>query len=412
VTVRRTIGVVTGAAAVVGSQLVGCGGTTMTGSCTDTCQTANNGICEDGSDDPNVTGCTPGTDCSDCGGPPGGGGTGGDGGSGGNGGTAAVGCNDRCASAMNGICEDGTDPLAPALCAAGTDCTDCTRSGTGGGGGSSGGGGTGASCTDSCITALNGMCEDGSRDPSLATCRVGTDCTDCTPVGTGGGSGGLAGGTGGGMGGTAGIPGSCGTYNPSLLGVDGYIQDGVTGIYGPWYTYGCQDAVITPPEGDPALPIGDAMCFSGTVPQVIGSDYSTYYGAAIGFDLCAMLDADAMASCDAWMPPEYCVFEPESKHTVSECGISLTAVSFNITGTIPGDLRLVFKEQGRDESPYVSVPNAGGCFVGRAADATVAYDSSAPPLDLTRVESIHLQVATNTSAPVEFDFCLSELNVE
>jgi hypothetical protein len=56
--------------------------------CQDTCASAEDGVCDDPGD------CAPGTDCSDC-------------------------CNDTCEYANNGVCDE------PTLCAPGTDCNDC-----------------------------------------------------------------------------------------------------------------------------------------------------------------------------------------------------------------------------------------------------------------------------------------------
>ncbi len=217
--------------------------------------------------------------------------------------------------------------------------------------------------------------------------------------------------------GSAYTPCDCGTGGTSsganpLLPSDGYIQGGgVDGrIWGAWYTFGGLDSVFEPPEGEPVTASAGAICFSGTVAQVIGGDYATYYGAMIGFDLCGM--PPDMSTCDQWMPPEYCSWAPESKHPISECGIALNVISFDISGRLPStELRLVFKELNRDESPYLVVAGSGS-FRGNPTDATLGYDSSAPPLNLPAVEAIHFHVASMESGPVPFNFCISNLQIQ
>jgi hypothetical protein len=246
------------------------------------------------------------------------------------------------------------------------------------------------------------------------SCDRGLSCASgvCVDASDNDATGGNAGGDGG-----AGEPAAAGAAavpsgpNP-LLPEDGYIQGGgVDGrIWGAWYTWGSQDSVFTPAEGEPVVAINGQICFSGTGAQYIASEYGPYPAANIGFDLCAM-PAD-MSTCDQWMPPEYCDWAPESKHTVSECGISVNSISFDITGTLPStELRINFKEPGRDESAYLVVADTGP-FYGNVADATVQYNSNAPPLDPTLVEAIHFQVGNTDAGPVDFDFCISNLQIE
>ena len=181
-------------------------------------------------------------------------------------------------------------------------------------------------------------------------------------------------------------------------------------MWGAWYTFGGLDSVFDPPEGEPVLADNGQICFSGTVAQVLGGDYSTYYGAAIAFDLCGM-PAD-MRTCDQWMPPEYCSWPPESRHTITECGISLNVISFSITGVLPDtELRVQFQERDREESTYLVVASVGG-FRGVVDDATIGYDASAPPLHKSLVEAIHFLVASKEWGPTPFDFCISNLQIQ
>lgn len=173
---------------------------------------------------------------------------------------------------------------------------------------------------------------------------------------------------------------------------------------GAWYTFGCVGSVFTPAEGEQVLALDGQMCFSGTAPQLTGGDYATYYGTAIGFDVCGMPDDTS------FLPAPMNTWTPESKHTAGECGISLDTISFDITGYLPPDLRVVFKEAGRAENPYLTISSTGR-FSGIVSNATVAYDPAALPLNASNVESIHFQVATNELASVSFDFCISNMQI-
>jgi hypothetical protein len=44
--------------------------------------------------------------------------------------------------------------------------------------------------------------------------------------------------------------------------------------------------------------------------------------------------------------------------------------------------------------------------------ATLAYDPSAPALDVANVESIFFLVPPPEASPVAFDFCISELSIQ
>jgi hypothetical protein len=263
------------------------------------------------------------------------------------------------------------------------------------------------------LTLSLGVLAIGVAGVSMSACSDSGGSSSSPGVGggassTGGGTGvgGAAANTGGGQG----LGGST-AAGSALLPESGYIEGGGPDgrIWGAWYTFGGQDSVFTPPEGDAVMASGGQICFSGTVAEVLGGDYSTYYGADIGFDLCGM--PGDMGNCADWMPAEYCDWGPETKHTVSECGISLNTISFDITGTLPStELRINFKETGREESTYLVVA-ATGAFSGSVSDANVGYDSGAPALNLDMVESIHFQVASREGGTVEFDFCISNLQI-
>ena len=111
-------------------------------------------------------------------------------------------CSDSCQYANDGTCDDGSDPNEDIYCDRGTDCTDCA--------------GQpapeqpapeqpepapeqpapeqpepapeqpapqGDRCSDTCIYAVDGTCDDGRPGAPYAVCAPGTDCTDCDGAG-------------------------------------------------------------------------------------------------------------------------------------------------------------------------------------------------------------------------------------
>ena len=79
--------------------------------CDDTCNYAQDNVCDDGGTGSSFNVCTLGTDCTDCG--------------------ARDPCTDNCtpwntsAYANDGSCDDGGSGAAYSLCDVGTDCGDC-----------------------------------------------------------------------------------------------------------------------------------------------------------------------------------------------------------------------------------------------------------------------------------------------
>jgi hypothetical protein len=75
--------------------------------CTNTCEFAHDGTCDDGGTGSSWDVCFLGTDCADCG-------------------VRDVSvCSDTCRDAGDGICDDGGPGAFFAICELGTDCTDC-----------------------------------------------------------------------------------------------------------------------------------------------------------------------------------------------------------------------------------------------------------------------------------------------
>jgi len=319
---------------------------------------------------------------------------------------------EACPCRSDGTCE-------PGLSCYSNMCVSPSDDSTGGSAGASQSGASGGREARVCVagTIQTCACADGrSGTQQCLADGTGYGTCVCAVAGVGGsgatGGGGSLGGSGAvGVGGGSSGSGGRSTVLSTLLPESGFIEGGGSDarIWGFWYTFGGLDSVFTPAEGDPVTAVNGQICFSGTVAQVIGGDYATYYGAMIGFDLCGM--PSDMSTCDQWMPTEFCSWAPESKHTVTECGIALNVISFDISGTLPTtELRINFKEVGRDESAYLVVAGTGP-FSGAVADAMVGYDASAPPLSIANVEAIHFQVASMESGPVEFDFCISNLQI-
>jgi hypothetical protein len=258
----------------------------------------------------------------------------------------------------------------------------------------------------------------GGNGGEAGQARAGTAGFADGPLGGTGGTGGAAGGP------PCGQGGGC----TSLLPPEGYIRPTTIPspctIVGAWYTFGCPGAVFGPEEGSPVSAKNGAITFAGSVPAAdpsagsdasaggeggSGPDFSIYYGAVIGFDVCGM--PGDMSTCLSWLPEPYCAWPPESKHTVDECSLNLNYISFNITGVLPStELRVVFKERDREESAYLVVPDTG-FFCGTIADARVEYDPYAPPLNLGQVESIHFQVTTAAVSAQPFSFEIRDLAI-
>jgi len=90
-------------------------------------------------------------------------------------------CSDSCMFAYDGWCDDGGPGSEYSDCTLGTDCGDCgPRSGTTSSPPS-------ASCTSNCLctntcsSASDNDCDDGGPGAEYSACSVGTDCVDCGP---------------------------------------------------------------------------------------------------------------------------------------------------------------------------------------------------------------------------------------
>ncbi|MCO6437712.1 MAG: C1 family peptidase [Phycisphaerae bacterium] len=80
-------------------------------------------------------------------------------------------CSDLCIFAFDGECDDGGPGADYNVCAFGTDCFDCGVRGDDSG--------VDMLCNDTCRYAGDGECDDGGPGADYAVCEYGTDCTDC-----------------------------------------------------------------------------------------------------------------------------------------------------------------------------------------------------------------------------------------
>jgi endoglucanase len=169
------------------------------------------------------------------------------------------------------------------------------------------------------------------------------------------------------------------------------------GIQGSWSTAAGADSSI-------ALDIqGSTMCLTGSTGQVLGDpyDYATYWGAMATLNLCQSSATDD---------------PPNTTYTLGTCpwaeglGERVVGVRFVVDGTMPRELRVVFRQQGRDPSPYVSVSGTG-TVVALFADAAIPGDSSAAPLNPTDIEAVELRAAPSRRTAWPFDFCVSGFEI-
>ncbi len=266
--------------------------------------------------------------------------------------------------------------------------------------------------------------------------------------GTGGGGGGGTGGGGsggGGAGGTGGVGGTGGTSagtgaggttvidTTPLPGVnlmpnkEGFMKtsENSLGIQGAWYSFGCKGSELDPAEGAQFNNSGK-MCFKGKAPQVTDEDgdgaldYSTIWGAGIGFDLCAQSEEEAadggvLSDAGLMVPIKYpmsaCPYNPDLV-------TKMIGVAVRFSGTVKAaELRVQFNEGESVANSYYKVDPAD--VAARTAikvefkDPLVKthYNPKLKPggADPNNILAIQFQVPTNDSDPVEWDFCVEEI---
>jgi endoglucanase len=169
------------------------------------------------------------------------------------------------------------------------------------------------------------------------------------------------------------------------------------GIQGAWSTAASLDSSIAV-ESD-----GSAVCLSGATGQALNRDYTTYWGTKATLGLCQSSATD---------------LPPDTTYTLGTCpwapGLAEQVVGVRLTidvptdGSLPRELRVVFRQQGRNPSPYVTVPGAG-TVVALFADAMLPNDST--PVDPGAVDAIELYEASSRLKLWPFDFCVTSLEV-
>jgi hypothetical protein len=190
--------------------------------------------------------------------------------------------------------------------------------------------------------------------------------------------------------------------------VDGWLdsRDNILGMQGAWYTFGDESAVFNPPAGA-QVTSGGGICFDGTAAQVTDQDgdgsldWSTIWGAGIGFDLCATGEDD--------MPPN-------TKYSLGTCpfnpdlGQRVIGVAFDMAGDFSADeLRVSYSEGEAVPAAYTSVSGPEvGWVESRMADAMVGWDPTSKPEGTipSNVQAVHLQIPTNSTSSVGWYFCI------
>lgn len=203
---------------------------------------------------------------------------------------------------------------------------------------------------------------------------------------------------------------------------EGFMKtgDNALGIQGAWYSFGCAGATLEPAEGARYDNSG-RMCFKGTAPMVTDADgdgsldYSTIWGAGIGFDLCAQSEEEAAdAGADA----------KPAKYPLSACpynadlATKLLGVAVRFSGVVnAAELRVQFNEGDNVANSYYKVAPAdvaaGTKLKVEFEDPLVKtyYNPKLKPgdTDANNVLAIQFMIPTNNTAPVDWDFCVEDI---
>lgn len=154
------------------------------------------------------------------------------------------------------------------------------------------------------------------------------------------------------------------------------------------------------------------LCFTGSnpvTPQLTDTtwDYANYGGGVATLELCRSSATDD--------PPNVayaagsCPFSPDLARTLA--GVRFTV---DAGGTLPRQLRIVFKERGRSggDSFSFTVPATGPATV-LLGDAYLQNpaDTSGPALDVYNLEAIQIWAFPSRRDPVDYSFCLSNLEI-
>jgi hypothetical protein len=232
------------------------------------------------------------------------------------------------------------------------------------------------------------------------------------PATTGGqpaATGGQVGNTGGQPAGTGGsTTTTCGTGSDIIANTDGWVDASTNGlcVQGAFWTYSDEkdggDSTITPEPDSGSFPNDGTgeICVSGSAGALVGEEYGVYYGAGLGFSLCDLGDdagQGTIGSC-----------------SLSDTGsLSVSSITFSISGTFPDTLRVIMHEAGNDESPYVTGVTSGSNTIS-VASAEWPWGDNAGPGTPANVDGIQWQIpAPDEGEPAaSFDFCISAISLQ
>lgn len=187
------------------------------------------------------------------------------------------------------------------------------------------------------------------------------------------------------------------------------LANNTYGIQGAFYTFGDTadggGSTIAPDSGAVDFSMyAENVCAAGTAGMVMnGADgmpaFSTYWGAAIGFNLSQEKGVDTALPYNA-----------------STNGV--VGFAFNVGGTsaIPtgGELRFNVKVNG-DTNNYcakITTPGANSFMLTDLHQSCWdAASATLPTPDPSKLEALHWQYVTNTMASYTFNLCISDLRV-
>ena len=177
-------------------------------------------------------------------------------------------------------------------------------------------------------------------------------------------------------------------------------------------------SIATPTPGKPFLPnpTGTGMCTSGIAAQVLAGDggapaYSVIWGSIVGFDL----DDPAGFYDDAGAPAADAGITSKGQYDAKAHGV--TGIAFDIDTPPIGNLRVEFQTMGTENNAAYwggATSNASPVFPGRNevrwSDVGGPFYLTTPPrFDPTKLEDVDFHVVVNTSAPVPYSFCISNV---
>jgi hypothetical protein len=181
----------------------------------------------------------------------------------------------------------------------------------------------------------------------------------------------------------------------SLTPVDGWVamsSNGV-GIQGAFFTYPDHSNVTMIAATPGASTTG--YCVAGSVAQVMNMDFGTTFGATAALNLGQQPGSEAAGAYDA------------AAHGVVGFG-------FDITGNTGGALRFVTKQYTVHDGFCINmVPEcASDCSVEFRLDEMHqnCWLAGGPLPDTKSLSALEWQITSNTTASVDFDFCIENLH--